>query len=151
MPQDLELEEKVRQVLADDSRVEHEKAIAVYASDGVVTLRGTVESIKVRRAVAEDARAVSGVRDVYDELDLKLIPHDLRDDELRGQVLQSLIWDERLHAHEIEVQVSAAWVTLKGEVKHQEESDAAFEDVSNVEGVGGITNAIKVVTAPPLA
>jgi osmotically-inducible protein OsmY len=38
--------------------------------------------------------------------------------------------------------------TLKGQVRHQDESDAAFEDVSGLEGVGGITNEIKVVTAP---
>jgi hypothetical protein len=34
------------------------------------------------------------------------------------------------------------------EVRHQHESDAAFEDVAKLEGVGGITNAIRVVTAP---
>ena len=44
--------------------------------------------------------------------------------------------------------VADGWVTLNGEVRHQHESDAAFEDVAKLEGVGGITNAIKVVTAP---
>jgi hypothetical protein len=33
-------------------------------------------------------------------------------------------------------------------VRHQSESDAAFEDVAGLEDVGGITNAIEVVTAP---
>ena len=36
---------------------------------------------------------------------------------------------------------------MKGEVKHQYESNAAFEAVSGVPGVGGITNEIRVVTA----
>jgi osmotically-inducible protein OsmY len=35
----------------------------------------------------------------------------------------------------------------KGEVKHQSENDAAFEAVSRLPGVGGITNEIKVITA----
>jgi len=39
-------------------------------------------------------------------------------------------------------------VTLRGQVRHQAESDAAFEDMFGLEDVGGITNEIKVVTAP---
>jgi osmotically-inducible protein OsmY len=150
MPQDLELEEKVREALARDPRIGHHKAIAVCASAGVVTLRGTVESPKQRHAAVEAGRAVTGVEEVYEGLDVRPFPHDPRDDELRGAALQSLIWDERLHAHQIDVDVADAWVTLKGEVKHQHESDAAFEDVSKLDDVGGITNAIKVVTAPSL-
>ena len=40
-----------------------------------------------------------------------------------------------------------AWLTLKGEVKDQSASDAAFAAVSALPGVGGITNEIKVITA----
>ena len=47
----------------------------------------------------------------------------------------------------IDVKVTDGWVTLKGEVRHQFESDAAFDDVARLEGVGGITNEIRVVTA----
>jgi len=45
------------------------------------------------------------------------------------------------------VTVRNGWVTLRGEVRHQFQSDAAFEDVARLEGVGGITNEIRVVTA----
>ena len=47
----------------------------------------------------------------------------------------------------VEVKVANGWLTLKGEVKHQYDSDAAFEAVSGLPGVGGITNEIRVVTA----
>ena len=67
---------------------------------------------------------------------------------MRGTVLQLLIRDPRVPETTIDVAVADGWVTLKGEVRHQHESDAAFEDVEKLEGVGGITNAIKVVTAP---
>jgi osmotically-inducible protein OsmY len=73
---------------------------------------------------------------------------DPRDYELRGAALQSLIDDARVPDEQIDVHVSAAWVTLKGEVHHQHESDAAFEDVKHMGDVGGITNEIRVVTAP---
>jgi osmotically-inducible protein OsmY len=150
MPQDIGLEDNVKAALARDSRVDHDQAIAVYASAGVVTLRGTVESVKQRHAAVEDAHSVAGVDAVYDELDLRPLPHDPRDDEIRGTALQLLTRDPRIRETTVDVEVADAWVTLKGEVRHQQESDAAFEDVEQLEGVGGITNAIKVVTAPRL-
>ena len=148
MPQDIELEDNVKAAFAHDPRLDHDQAIAVFASGDVVTLRGSVESLRQRRAAVEDAQAVTGVEAVYDQLNLRPFPHDPRDDEIRGTALQVLIRDPRVPATTIDVQLAEGWLTLKGEVRHQHESDAAFEDVSQLEGVGGITNAIKVVTAP---
>ena len=48
---------------------------------------------------------------------------------------------------QIDVAVADGWLTLEGEVTHQSESDAAFEAVERLPGVGGITNKIKVITA----
>jgi osmotically-inducible protein OsmY len=47
----------------------------------------------------------------------------------------------------VDVGVAAGWLTLKGEVKRQSESDAAFDAVAKLAGVGGITNEIRVVSA----
>ena len=71
---------------------------------------------------------------------------DVRDDEIRGAALQSLIWDAEVPSDSIDVKVVAGWVTLKGKVEFQFQSDAAFDDVAMIHGVGGITNEIKVVT-----
>jgi len=43
-------------------------------------------------------------------------------------------------------QIMDGWLTLKGEIKRQSESNAAFETVSQIPGVGGITNKITVIT-----
>ena len=45
------------------------------------------------------------------------------------------------------VAVDNGWLTLKGEVRHQSETDAAFEAVRRLPGVGGITNEVKVISA----
>ena len=90
MPQDIELEDNVKAALARDRRVDHDQSIAVFARAGVVTLRGTVGSIKQRHAAVGDAHGVAGVDAVYDELNLRPLPHDPRDDEIRGTVLQLL-------------------------------------------------------------
>jgi osmotically-inducible protein OsmY len=135
---DSQLEQDVRVALAADPRLA-DNAIAVSGGAGAVTLRGTVSTVKQRRAAVEAARRVHGVDEVYDVLKIRLVPGDPRDDKLRGTALQLLISDSRVPDDNVDVDVAAAWVTLRGHVRHQEESDAAFEDVTGLEGVGGIT------------
>ena len=147
MTADLQLQEDVRAALSDDPRVTA-KDIAVSSRAGIVTLRGTVPSLKERRAAVHDARSVLGVESVYDLLKVRMLPADPRDDELRSLALQSLMSDSRIPDHDVDVHVTAGWATLTGRVRHQHQSDAAFEDVAAIEDVGGITNEIKVVTAP---
>ena len=55
--------------------------------------------------------------------------------------------DSEVPEDRIEVGVVDCWLTLDGEVKHQYESNAAFEAVSGVPGVGGITNESR--SSPP--
>jgi osmotically-inducible protein OsmY len=138
---------EIRASYERDARLPHPKEVAIDVRDGTVTLRGTVESFRQRKAAVELARSVSGVHDVEDELVVDLDPRDRHtDEELRGAALQALMSSDDVPDDRIDVSVSAAWVTLKGEVKHQEQSDAAFEAISGLEGIGGITNKIAVVS-----
>jgi osmotically-inducible protein OsmY len=89
---------------------------------------------------------VAGVVAVYDQLWVD--PRDnWLDNELRGVALQALMSSDEVPADRIDVAVASGWLTLKGEVQHQHESNAAFEIVYRLPGVGGITNEIKVITA----
>jgi osmotically-inducible protein OsmY len=135
----------IRAEYVRDSRITNPAEVAIAVKDGTVTLRGTVGSIKQRRAAAEIAKSAHGVRAVEDELSVSPLarPEDL---ELKGAALQALMSSDDAPADRIDVSVDGAWVTLKGEVKHQHESDAAFAAVSGLPGSGGITNAIKVVS-----
>jgi osmotically-inducible protein OsmY len=142
----IELGDNVRSALERDPRILDPIDIAVSADGITVTLRGTVRSIKQRRAAVEDAKSTEGVREVIDDLRVRWLEDDVWDDALRGAALQSLIWDAEVPAETIEVEVKDGWVTLKGQVKHQFQSDAAFEDMARIKGVGGITNEIKVIS-----
>jgi osmotically-inducible protein OsmY len=140
------LEDDIRASLLDDPRIPDPSEIAVLAEDGVVTLRGTVGSFKQRRAAVSDARNADQDYDVRDELNVRLLDEWAREDaDIRGIALQILMWDVEIPAEAIDVKVSEGWVTLKGTVTYQFESDAAFEDVASLYGVVGITNEIKVV------
>jgi osmotically-inducible protein OsmY len=141
-----QLEDDVRSAIARDSRILDPNAIAVSGDGGIVTLRGNVRSFKQRRAAVEDAKDIAGVYEVIDELVVHL-RDDVWDDEIRGAAIQSLIWDADVPAERIDVKVSAGWVTLTGSVEYEFQTDAAFDDVAMIKGVGGITNKINVVTS----
>ena len=138
--------DQIRAKYADDPRIPHPVEVALAERAGTVTLRGSVGSPHQRVAAVEIAKSVPGVREVVDELSV-----DLRDrwgdDELRGAALQALMSEVDTGDGWVDVAVDAGWVTLTGQVKHQEQSNAAFETVAALGGVGGITNKIVVVTA----
>ena len=128
-----------------DPRIPDSNDIAVSADDGTVVLRGSVESFGQRRAAAEDARQIEGVYEVDNQLKVDLLDADRReDDEIRGVALQALIWDTEVPSDSVDVKVQDGWITLKGDVDYQFESDAAYDDVATLYGVYGVSNEIKV-------
>jgi osmotically-inducible protein OsmY len=142
------IQDDVRNALADDPRIPYVNAIAVDAYGDTVTLRGTVGSFAEQRAAVADARRTRGVSDVYDELQLRLLDHDRREDAaIRGAALQRLMWDPQLVAGYLDVEVKDGWVTLKGDVDYQFQSDRAFDHATSLYGVTGVTNEIKVTQA----
>ena len=141
------IEDEIRSALQLDPRIPNSDEIAVASQDGTVTLRGTVGSFAQRRAAVKDAKSVDGVYDVDDELQVRLLDEARREDaDIRGIALQILMWDIEVPSESVDVKVDEGWITLKGTVTYQFESDAAYEDVASLYGVYGITNEIKVVT-----
>jgi len=139
------LEDDVIASLQPDPRIPDSTEIAVSADGGYVTLRGTVESFRQRRAAAEDARKMEGVYEVDNQLKVSLGGSDRREDnEIRGAALQILTWDVEVPSELVDVKVQDGWVTLKGDVSYQFQSDAAYDDVASMYGVYGITNEIRV-------
>jgi osmotically-inducible protein OsmY len=139
------LEKDVIARLEGDPRITDSAEIAVAGDGGIVTLRGTVRRFSQRRAAERDARAVDGVDEVINHLKVNLLGVDRReDDKIRGAALQCLIWEAEVPSDSINVQVQDGWVTLKGDVSFQFQSDAAYDDVSRLYGVAGVTNEITV-------
>ena len=141
-----QIQDDVRSALADDPRIPYAKEIAVEADGDTVVLRGTVGNFGERHAAVADARRTPGVLDVYDELQVRPLDRDKREDaEIRGAALQRLMWDPELRPDFLDVHVKNGWATLKGDVDYQFQSDKVFDHVATLAGVTGITNHIKVV------
>jgi osmotically-inducible protein OsmY len=142
------LERGVIARLEDDPRIADSAEIAVVGDGGIITLRGTVERFSQRRAAEHDALGVDGVSEVINYLKVNLPGTDRReDDEIRGAAIQNLMWDAEVPSEAIDVKVRDGRVTLTGDVSFQFQSDAAYDDVSRLYGVAGVTNAI-IVTGP---
>ncbi len=139
------IEGDVRAQIAGDPRIPYPTEIAVEVVDQIATLRGTVGSFAQRHAAVADARRTAGVEYVDDWLEVRLLDRDRREDaEIRGAALQRLEWDSEIPGDAIRVSVKHGWVTLKGDVVFQFQSDEAFNRVASLYGVTGVTNEIRV-------
>ena len=124
-------------------------AIAVSADDGIVTLRGTVGSFREKREAKQDAERVYGVENVNNELQVRILDANRRDDaDLRGDVLRALMLDT-LVPPTIDAKVNDGWVILTGSAEWQFQRDEAEFIAANVLGVAGMINQIELMAAMP--
>lgn len=143
-----ELTSHVTDELFWDPKVDN-AAIAVSADDGVVNLRGTVGSLRQKREAKKDAERVWGVKSVNNDLQVRLLNDDRREDaDLRGAVLQALVLDSLVPAT-VGADADDGMVTLKGKANWQFQRDEAETVATNIAGVVSVENAIELVPPSP--
>lgn len=144
------LELNVADELFWDPKVDNE-AIAVSATDGTVTLRGTVGSFRQKREARNAAERVFGVVSVDNHLDVRILNEHRREEaDLRGDVLRALKLDS-LVPTTVDVTVKDGFVTLTGTAYWQYEREEAEFIAGNVIGVIGVENDIYLDVATPYA
>lgn len=144
MKTDLQLQHDVAEELRWDPSI-NEKEIAIAAKDGVVTLRGTVNSYSEKFAVELAAERVNGVRAVAEELKVQLPGEHVRDDtDIAHAVAAALKWDVQVPNDAVTATVERGWVTLRGDVDWQYQKEAAQAAVRRLIGVQGVSNFIRL-------
>jgi len=124
------------------------QAIEVSAASGVVTLRGAVASLRLKRAGVRAAARVRGVARVDNELRVQIPDKDRRDDEdLRGDVLEALMLDVSVPMT-VDAQARDGVVTLTGTAQWHYQREAAEFRTANVPGVAGVDNTIALTQTP---
>jgi osmotically-inducible protein OsmY len=147
---DDELQDWVRDELCWDPRVDG-AAIAVSASDGEVTLRGTLGSFRQRREAQKAAERVYGVTSVHNELEVRILDkHGRQDADLRGAVLQAMALDD-LVPESVDAKAGSGLVTLTGTAAWQYQREEAEFVAGNVPGVVDVDNQITLTSPQPEA
>ena len=124
--------------------------IGVTAKDGIVTLSGTVNSFTKKMEAENAAKSVIGVKAVVEEIDVDF-ENSLRkrDEEIAEESLSAMKWNWSVPDERIKLKVEDSWVTLEGSVEWNYQREAAQKCVSDLIGVKGVTNKIKLESKMP--
>ena len=130
--------------LSWDPRVQPNE-ITVNVKDGVVTLGGWVDAYAKRRAAAEAAHRIRGVKAVANDIEVRLAASGTPTDAaLTEVILSALEWNGLIPPHLLAATVFEGWVTLNGEVEWEYQRQEAERVVGRLKGVTGVTNVITV-------
>lgn len=134
---DPEIKEAINDAFLYDPRV-NTFEIDVDTYGGRVTLRGTVDNLKAKRAAGQDARSVVGVWSVDNRI--KVRPATPSDATIKDRVEDALGWDPVVERYEIDISVVDGEVYLYGEVDSAFEKARADDVAARQAGVREVNN-----------
>ncbi len=139
---DADISAAVERAMLYDPRV-NRFDVEVEVEDGVVTLRGTVDNLKAKRAAANDVKNTVGV--VAVENRLKVRPDEpINDAAIAGRIIDALFRDPYVERYELEVSVVNGVAYLHGTVNTYFERAQAEQIAAGVRGVTDVVNSLNV-------
>ena len=119
--------------------------IGVSVKNGVVALTGFVRSYSQKLQAEMDAKRISGVMAVANDLEVRLASTDSRPDPEIARDLVTQLKFELPYSHEsIKSVVKNGWVTLEGDLEWNYQRTRAENTALRVKGVLGVSNHIKL-------
>lgn len=121
-------------------------AIDLSVSEGVVTLKGTVDNILARDRALRIAETTSGVRGMVDRIEVEPLGEAgrLSDQAIQARVMDALARDPATEAYDVRAEVEDGVVTLEGSADSYAEKQLAATVAKGVAGVTGLDNRIHV-------
>ena len=141
---------KVKAALVADSKAEAHH-IDVETFRGVVQLSGFVESDAERKAAVADAKKVTGVKEVRDNLQVRSqrsTGEAVDDTVISTKVKSALFANPVTKARQINVATADGVVQLSGFVDSSSEKSTATEVARSVAGVRSVKNELETKPAP---
>jgi osmotically-inducible protein OsmY len=119
--------------------------IGVSAKNGVVSLTGFVSSYSQKLQAETDAKRVSGVMGVANDIQVRIPSIDARPDpEIARDVVAQLMLELPFSYDNIKSVVKNGWVTLEGELEWNYQRVRAESATRRVKGVVGVSDQIKL-------
>lgn len=146
---DDELIEAIRMAFKEDPRLT-DYNIQVALDKGNATLTGTVNHLRAKKAAAENASNIVGVWSVDSKI--RIEPDEMLEKGMLARKVENAI-DQHPVFNTLDItatQTDNQAITLHGEVRYYFEKIQIENFVSNISGISGITNEIKVMEGRPL-
>jgi osmotically-inducible protein OsmY len=144
MRTDSEVKRDVEDELKYDVSVDSSD-IGVTVKNGVVALTGFVHGYSQKLQAEADAKRVSGVLGVANDIEVRFASVDARPDPEIARDVIAQIKLELPYSHEnLKAVVKKGWVTLEGNAEWNYQRTAAESAALRVNGVLGVSNLIKL-------
>ncbi len=148
MSSDSEIKMNVEQELRWDPDIDSTD-VAVAVKNGVVTLSGYVRSYAQKLRAEQDAKRVTGVAAVANDIEVRLPYINQRPDpDIARDAVAALQRALPYSSEHITVTVQDGWITLEGDLEWNYQRDRAQRAVQHVRGVKGV---IDLITLKPRA
>ena len=142
---DARIRQDVRDQLVWDDRVDA-STILVEVEDGFVTLSGTVRMVPERRAALSDARAVAGVHDMFNQLDVAVAGEPEETGTTTENALKNALdWTDAVDSSDVGVLYRNGTALLEGSVPSLWEKERVASLVGDIRGVDEVDNRLNVV------
>lgn len=144
MRTDSEVKRDVEDEIKYDPFVD-EVDIALSVKNGVVSLTGYVSSYSQKVQAETDAKRISGVKAVANDIEVRLASLDARPDpDIARDLVAQLEFELPFSYENIKSVVKNGWVTLDGSLEWNYQRVDAESTARLVKGVLGVSNLIKV-------
>lgn len=122
--------------------------IKISDKDGAVTLSGDVVNESHKLVAQHTAEALPGVKSVDNRIEFKGDrPAENSDNWIGMKVKAGLLFHSKVSGIKTEVNVKDGMVTLKGDASSQAQKELTTEYARDIDGVKGVSNELKVVSA----
>lgn len=119
--------------------------IAVSVKNGVVSLTGFVRSYSQKLQAEADAKRVTGVVALANDIQVRIPSVDARPDpDIARDVVAQLKFELPFSYEKIKSVVKNGWVTLEGDLEWNYQRIRAESAARHVKGVVGVSNLIKI-------
>ncbi|HVA62631.1 MAG TPA: BON domain-containing protein [Terriglobales bacterium] len=125
--------------------------VKVQVEDRIVTLSGTVPSMRDKVNAVHQARQVDGVHGYID--DLAVAGPTVPDDQLKRQLSDRLTYDRMFEGqtfNALTLGVQHGVVTVGGQVRDYPDRDSALDIIADTQGVKGMVDKIQVAPLNPM-
>jgi osmotically-inducible protein OsmY len=119
--------------------------IALSVKNGVVSLTGYACNYSQKLQAETDAKRISGVMAVANDIEVRLASVDARPDpDIARDLVAQLKFELPFSNEKIKSVVKNGWVTLDGSLEWHYQRTDAEDTARHVKGVVGVTNLIKL-------